>query len=242
MGNINKYEKFLEEMRIKNFKNMDDWSPKAEKKVSKSNKKINEDNGKKFIELFEKYNIQVDFGNGEISDIYKFDDEKKLKEVRIGLYSFTNYDEWKDYNGYTEEYLDKENILSEEEYKKEYEEYLTNNNNEIVSFSVFLGSNNNSKNLNLCMGDAYIYLTEKLKNIDIYHIIDAYSFEHIDEIKTYINNIDFNINKSNIDELPDIARRLRMDSKVFYYIEDEHFTRDYTEFSYQDFINDLKKL
>ena len=244
MGKIDKYDKFSEALRTKSFKDMETWSAKGEIKVSKSKKKLNTDDGEKFIELFNKYNIHVDFGSGTIRS-EKFGDEKELKEVRIGLYSYLSYDDWIENNGYTDAYLDKEKLLSEEEYEKEYETYkkeLTKLN-EDVSFSVFIGSNNDSKNINLCMADAYLYLKEKLKGIDeiFKYVIEDRSFQHIEEIKQYMININFTINRKNLEEIQSVATRLRQDSKVFIYLDEEHF-RQSSDFSYQDFINDLKNL
>jgi len=242
MANVNKYDKFLEELKTKHFKDMVEWSTKGETKVSKSKKKINTDDGEKFIELFNKYNIHVDFGSGSIRS-EKFGDEKDLKEVRIGLYSYMPYEKWKEHNGYTKDFEKAENLLSEDEYQEIYEKYTKSNDDEITSFSVFLGSNNDSQNLNLCMGDAYLYLKEKLKGIDemFKNVIEDRSFKHIEEIKQYMININFTINRKNLEEIQTVATRLRQDSKVFAYLEEEHFSRG-SDFSYKEFINDLKNL
>ena len=235
---INKFNDFLTEMKTKKFKNMTNWSPKAEQKVSKSRKDISSSDGEKFIDLFNKYNLQVDFGAGELLKVYKFGDEEKLKEIRIGLYSYLSYDDWLEYNGYTRKYTDE--VLSDKEYRKEYEKYKKFDRKELTSFSVFLGSNH-SNNLEYCMGDAYYYLKEKLKNINIFSLIEDNGFSNIDEIKTYMNNIHFNINNENIDKISYIATRLRKDSKVFMYIK-EHCETSHTDYTYQNFIDDLKKL
>ena len=61
-NNINKYDKFLEELQTKKFKDLKDWKVRPDKNYMK--KTISDTSkGTKFIELFEKYGILVEYSN-----------------------------------------------------------------------------------------------------------------------------------------------------------------------------------
>ena len=156
--------------------------------------------------------------------------------MRIGLYSYMGYDEWEDYNGYTKQYTD--DLKSKEEYEEEYKEYKvdTLSLEEVTSFSTFPGSDTS---LESCMSDAYVYYQEKLYDVDVLSLIEN-DMGDIELIKQYSKNIELSITNDNLEIIDPVGRRLRLDSKVFYYLEEEHF--DSSEFSYRDFINDLNKL
>lgn len=232
INNISTYSKFMEVMKNKRFKNLDNWSAIEQQKIT-GKKSLNSENGEKFIEFFKKYGIAVNFSSGRFSEIYKFGDELNLKEIRIGLSHNMTLEEFIDW-----EYGGAENTISEIETNNDYKEYLNNldDDDEITSFSVFLSSN--FDDIEYAMSDAYNYLTKTLKNINIFSLIEP-GFDVIEEIKTYSKNTQIQINNDNLEISSDIAYRLRKDSKVFYMLEDYFSNRNKT---YYDFVNDIKKL
>ena len=235
MKNMKKYNKFLEVLRTKNFKDLDTWSTEEEQKITKK-KSLNKLNGKKLIAIFNKYNIHVDFYSKNYTNTlhktHKFVDENDLKEIRLGLYSIMPYEKWIDYHGHSNN--DIENL------QDEYVEYLNNitSFDGITSFSVFLSSNFND--IEYCVADACNYLTKKLKNITkIFELVEG-DIGDLDIVKNYVNNINLTINNDNLDIIGNLLTRLRMDSKVFYHLKDNHF--DSHDLSFTDFITDLKKI
>lgn len=221
--------KFNEEIKTKNFSELDNWNIKNnDNRTYNGTKNLNPIIGDKVIDLLDEYAICVtSCGIGNWLNDHKLliGKESLFLEYRVHLGKVIS---WKDYLDY--EISGDFDELSEDEQqelKNDYEKYKINNDTN-AEFSVFLPSNLKNKSeseiIRYALSDASNYL--KLLNESIPEAINSYFKYDVfgtntKETVDFINKNNIEITNKNLDSVVTISYRLYKDNKFFKQFEEE---------------------
>jgi hypothetical protein len=225
-----KIKKISEELNIKNYSDLDGWNTK--KKIDYDNSKIdiNHKLGKSVLELFEKYNIQID----------NIGDRNFLNDNEILLPNEKNKKEY----GITLSYMrDDEDVLSYFGYdvicdlsKEELAEF--NEERKIIldkEFSIVVSTDFNSKSFYEKQLITFEWCSKYLKYLLNFNdfekyptnnVIDDVFNDDVEGLKKFIIQTDGNIKNDNIEIIHDYSTRIRKDTKFIVYLKDEFYHID----------------
>lgn len=226
-------KKFNEDLNTTNFKDLDSWSvTKANAPKKSGTKTLDRDLGQKVLDLFEKYELVIDFNNTSGRQP-SLPGEDNFVEWRCSLLEKKSFTDWLEYEyNETEKELDKKTLKERQKIYNDYDgDELFNCN-----FSVFLP--NGVKDIQSGLADASTYLSQ-LNNSAI-SVLQADVDEHysmvaheVEEMKKFIKLRQIIINNDNLEILPDISYRLYHDCKFV-----RHFYEEFGEDEGKEFFKE----